>query len=110
MNPKPVSAVQVRSWTGPRRDERDETDPCACPIHAQFRGFPPTFLVIPECDIVAEQSIEVAKRMSAAHAPASSKIYRGAPHSFLEAMSISALAREAIDDGAMFVARSLGIR
>lgn len=35
------------------------------------------------------------------------KIYRGATHSFLEAMSMSGLAREAIADGARFVAMVL---
>jgi acetyl esterase len=94
-------------WSNYFRDEEDDLDPCASPIHADLRGFPPTFLVIPECDIVAEHSIEMDARMRSAGAPVSSKIYRGAPHSFLEAMSMSAVAREAIKDGAMFVAEAL---
>ena len=97
-------------WRNYCRDDQDEQDPCAAPIHADLSGFPPTFLVIPECDIVAEHSIEMEARMQAAGAPVSSRMYRGAPHSFLEAMSISAIAREAINDGARFIADVLGTR
>lgn len=95
-------------WLNYLRGEDDETDPFACPIHGDFSAFPPTFLVIPECDIVAEHSTRIEARMRAAQAKVSSKIYAGAPHSFLEAMSVSKLAREAIDDGARFVAEALG--
>lgn len=95
-------------WANYLRSESDETDPFACPIHADLSGFPPTFLVIPECDLVAEHSWEMLDRMQRAGARVSAKLYHGAPHSFLEAMSISAVAREAIDDGARFVADALG--
>jgi acetyl esterase len=94
-------------WVNYLRDERDETDPYACPIHADLTGFPPTFLVIPECDIVAEHSVAMASRMWEAQVPVLAKTYPGAPHSFLEAMSISAVAREAIADGARFVSKAL---
>ena len=86
----------------------EAADPFACPIHAKLTGFPPVFLVIPECDLVAEHSTAMEVRLRAAGVEARSKIYRGATHSFLEAMSISALACEAIDDGAAFVREQLG--
>lgn len=82
-------------------------DPYACPINANLAGLPPAFLVIAEHDIVAEHNIEMAGRFRAAGVDAAHKVYRGATHSFLEAMSVSALAREAIADGAAFVARQL---
>lgn len=81
----------------------DADDPLACPLHADLTDFPPVFLVIPERDILTEQSLEIEARLRAAGAVAESKIYPGATHSFLEAMSVSALAREAIQDGATFV-------
>jgi acetyl esterase len=94
-------------WVNYLRDERDAADPYACPIHADPTGFPPTFLVIPQCDIVAEHSIAMAGRMWKAQVPVLAKTYAGAPHSFLEAMSVSEIAREAIEDGARFIANAL---
>ena len=100
-----MDRIEARQyWCNYLRNEEDELDPCAAPLHGDFKRFPPTFLVIPECDIVAEHSIEMESRMRAAGAPVTAKLYRGAPHSFLEAMSVSALAREAIQDGARFIA------
>jgi acetyl esterase len=81
----------------------DRRDPFACPINADLAGFPPVFLVIPEYDIVTEQSIAMDARLRAAGVDTSSRVYRGAIHSFLEAMSVSGLARQAIADGADFI-------
>ncbi|HEY0270343.1 MAG TPA: hypothetical protein VGC10_05070, partial [Sphingomonas sp.] len=50
-----------------------------------------------------EQSYAMATRMSAAGVDVSSKVYRGATHSFLEAMSIAEVARHAIADGAAWL-------
>lgn len=94
-------------WVNYLRDERDETDPYACPISADFADFPPVFLVVPELDIVSEHSLEVERRLRDAGVTVECRIYRGAIHSFLEAMSISALAREAIADGAEFIAAAI---
>ena len=88
-------------------DPGEATDPFACPIHADLGGFPAVFLVIPERDLVAEHSTAMEARLRAAGVETHSKTYRGATHSFLEAMSISALAREAISDGANFVRERL---
>jgi acetyl esterase len=85
----------------------DETDPFACPIHADLAGFPPVFLVIPEFDIVTEQSLAMEARLRAAGVETHARLYCGAIHSFLEAMSVSPLAREAIADGARFIRQKL---
>lgn len=82
-------------------------DPFACPLRADLRGLPPTFLVIPELDLLTEQSLAMRDRLAEAGVATEARIYRGATHSFLEAMSVSALAREAIADGAAFVRRWL---
>ncbi|PEQ11944.1 hypothetical protein B2G71_14265 [Novosphingobium sp. PC22D] len=82
-------------------------DPYACPIAADFAGLPPAFLVIPECDILSEQSHAVAAGIRAAGGQADDKVYPGAAHSFLEAMSMAGIAREAVADGANWVAQWL---
>jgi len=81
----------------------DSDDPYVCPANADLADLPPAFLVIPECDILSEQSYAMAERMVAAGVDASSQIYPGATHSFLEAMSIAEVARRAIADGAAWL-------
>jgi acetyl esterase len=84
-------------------------DPYARPILADLAGLPPAFLVIPECDILAEQSHTMAARLADAGVEVASEVYPGATHSFLEAMSVAEVARRAIADGANWVKARLGV-
>jgi acetyl esterase len=93
------------AYLGP--DRLATSDPYALPILADLEGLPPSFLAIPECDLLAEQSHEMAQRMKAAGVEVTSIVYRGATHSFLEAMSIAEVARRAIRDGAQWVREAL---
>ena len=86
---------------------RERADPLVCPLLADMTGMPPVVLVIPQCDLLTEQSQAMAVRLRAAGVETSDKIYPGATHSFLEAMSVAQIAREAIADGARFVAQAL---
>jgi len=83
--------------------QNEADDPHVYPIRADLSGFPPVFLVIAECDILAEQGIAMASRLREAGVETHSRTYPGAIHSFLEAMSVSGVARAAIADGASFV-------
>lgn len=87
--------------------ERERGDPLACPLLADLAGLPPVLLVIPECDLLTEQSLAMAARLRAAGVEAEAIVYPGATHSFLEAMSVAAVARRGIADGAAFVAGKL---
>jgi acetyl esterase len=78
-------------------------DPYARPCIAGLAGLPPTLLVIPDRDVLAEQSRDMAGRLAKAGVEVEAREYAGATHSFLEAMSISALARQAIAEGAAWV-------
>ena len=60
-------------------------------MDAAHEGLPPAFLAAAECDILAEQSAEMAQRLRAAGVPVESIVYPGASHSFLEAVSIAAV-------------------
>jgi acetyl esterase len=88
-------------------DGRSKTDPYAAPIIADLDALPPVFFTIPECDLLAEQSYEMAARMANAGVDVTSATYPGATHSFLEAMSIAEIARRAIRDGAAWLKRVL---
>jgi len=94
-------------WRNYLRDERDADDPLACPIHARLAGLPPAFLVIPECDLLAEQSLRMADGLRVAGVRTEAKLYRGASHSFLEAVSIAAVAGRALDETAAWLRREL---
>lgn len=83
------------------------SDPYARPWIADLAGLPPAFLVIPDQDVLAEQSRDLAERLAEAGVDVQAREYAGATHSFLEAMSISALARRAIADGAAWVKAQL---
>ena len=94
------------SYLGPEGVARPE--PYAAPLLANLEGLPPAFLAIPECDLLAEQSYEMSNRLKDAKVEVSSVVYRGATHSFLEAMSVAKVARRAIEDGASWVKKVLG--
>jgi acetyl esterase len=64
---------------------------------------------VAENDLLAEQSALMAERIAAAGGSADLKLYPGAVHGFIEAMSVSALARQAIDDAAGWLVAQLAI-
>ena len=94
-------------WRNYTRDERDADNPLVCPIKADLASLPPVFMVIPECDLLTEQNLRMADRFRAAGVPTEARVYRGATHSFLEAVSIAALANRALDDTAAWLRREL---
>ncbi|MEJ0087234.1 MAG: alpha/beta hydrolase fold domain-containing protein [Pseudomonadota bacterium] len=81
----------------------DRRDPYAVTALAPLQGLPPVFLVIAECDILAEQNLLMAGRLLEAGVQIKAKVYPGAPHSFIEAVAVSRIANEAIDDGVAFL-------
>jgi len=94
-------------WGNYLRDKADAQNPFARPSLAEVAGLPPACLTIAECDILSEQGIAMAERLRQAGVAARADIYAGATHSFLEAVSISAAARKAINDGAAWLRSTL---
>jgi acetyl esterase len=101
-----TSAEMESFWRNYLRDDRDVDDPLVCPLRADLSGLPTAFLVVPECDLLAEQSIALADRLRKAGVPVTLEIYRGATHSFLEAVSIAPLAERAFADTATWLRAS----
>jgi len=85
----------------------DRRDPYLVPVLAPLAGLPPVFLQVAECDVLTEQNMTMAGCLLAAGVDVKVKVYPGVPHSFIEAMEVSALAREAIDDGAGWLRTTL---
>lgn len=82
-------------------------DVLAQPLRAALHGLPPACVIAAGRDVLCEQSEALHARLRDAGVHSELKRYDNAPHSFLEAMSISALARRAIADGATFLAGRL---
>ncbi|SEM22748.1 acetyl esterase [Pseudoxanthomonas sp. GM95] len=82
-------------------------DPLAVPMHAALHGLPPSLLLYGDRDVLGEQSEAMAACLQAAGSVAELRRYRGAPHSFVEAMSVSDQARAAVGSGAAWLRRYL---
>lgn len=78
-------------------------DPLVAPLRADLEGLPPAFLAIAECDILADCNHEFARKLEEAGVPTQAITYRGATHSFLEAVSIAPLANRALDEQAAWI-------
>jgi acetyl esterase len=94
-------------WRNYLRTAKDADDAMACPLQAALAGLPPAFLTVAECDILAEQSLELAGRLRGAGVAAECAVYRGASHSFLEAMSIAEVSVRALADGSAWLENAL---
>jgi acetyl esterase len=104
-----LTSEEMKSfWRNYLGDDRDAEDPLVCPLRADLRGLPRALLVVPECDLLAEQSVQLADRLAAAGVSVKLEMYRGAVHSFLEAVSIAPIADRAFDDTARWLRASLG--
>ncbi|MCL7715241.1 alpha/beta hydrolase [Stenotrophomonas mori] len=81
--------------------------PLAAPLHADLRGLPPALLLWGDRDVLAEQNAAMVQRLDAAGVAVASRVYPGAPHSFIEAMAVSEQARDAIAEGSRWLRRHL---
>jgi acetyl esterase/lipase len=72
----------------------DRTDPDVSPLFGDLRGLPPALFVVGSLDVVLEQSLVMAARMSAAGGGVDVRVYPESPHgftSFPTAMAAAAL-------------------
>jgi len=87
----------------------DRNSPYTHGLLAELEGLPPYFIGIGECDVLAEQNLAMAGKLLASGVGVEVKLYRGAPHSFIEAVAVSSVARQALEDGAGFLRRTFGL-
>lgn len=83
-------------------------DPLVAPLRADLTGLPPAFLAIAECDILADCNDAFARKLEEADVATRAVTYRGATHSFLEAVSIAPLAGRALDEQAAWIRDIVG--
>ena len=94
-------------WDNYLARPEDALIPYAAPLRAHLHGLPPAFLIGAQCDVLCEQSHAFAARLEAAGVEAELHEYAGATHSFLEAVSIAAVADKAIGDAAAWLRKRL---
>jgi acetyl esterase len=90
-------------WANYLRSPEDASEPLAAPLRAKLAGLPPVFLAAAGRDLLCEQSVALAARLEAAGVVADLRVYPGAAHSFLEAVSVSPLAARALDEAAAWL-------
>lgn len=82
-------------------------DPLASPLRARLGGLPPCHMAIAACDVLTDENRAMAARLAGAGVAVEPVVYPGTTHSFLEAMSVAAVARRAIDEQAAWIRRTL---
>jgi acetyl esterase len=103
-----LEADEMRGyWTNYVRGPEDFDDPLVCPLKADLAGLPPCFMVIAEHDVLAEQNLDMSRRLQDAGIEVQARVYSGTTHSFLEAMSIADVSQRALDDTADWLQRTL---
>ncbi|MBS1095967.1 alpha/beta hydrolase [Gluconobacter wancherniae] len=80
------------------------THPQAHLLAADVHALPPCFFTIAECDVLADESHAMAHKLQEQGNDATVRVYKGATHSFLEALDVAALARKAIADQLEWIA------
>ena len=91
-------------------DGAHDDDPLAQPLLAtldRLRELPPAWLAVAQCDVLHDDSIAMAERLRDAGVSTSCVVYPGTTHGFVEAMSLAAVSRRALDETAAWLHRQL---
>jgi acetyl esterase/lipase len=60
----------------------DRTDPDISPVYGDLRGLPPALFVVGSLDILLEDNVVMAARLSAAGGEVDVRVYPESPHGF----------------------------
>jgi acetyl esterase len=69
------------------RHVADRTDPDVSPLYGDLRGLPPALLVVGTLDILLEDSLALAARLSAAGNQVDLRLFPESPHGWLYVLS-----------------------
>ena len=94
-------------WRNYLADPSDAENPLVSPMLADLSRLAPAFLAVAECDILAEQSEAMTRRLCAAGVTTRAVVYPGATHSFLEAVAIAPLADRALAEASHWLKAAL---
>ncbi len=85
-------------------------DPLAAPAYGDLRDLPPTLLVIPEYDVLRDDSFAMADRLGSAKVNTRMLYYPRASHSFLEAVATAEVSKRAFDETARWLRERVNAR
>lgn len=94
-------------WDNYLRSDADREDPLVMPLLGDLRGLPPAYMAIAECDVLADGNRAMAAALRNAGVETDARVYKGATHSFLEAISISDMANRALSDASNWLRHRL---
>ncbi len=94
-------------WRCYVRSPADLDDPLVSPLRAELRGLPSAFLVIAECDVLHDENVEMAVKLTESGVDVQATVYEGTTHSFLEAVSMAEVSRRALSDAAHWLHKRL---
>lgn len=95
-------------WSDYVSDPSELSQPLVAPLKADLHDIPPSFLAIAECDILTDCNFALAKKLAKSGVTVEAVVYRGATHSFLEAVSTAPLAQKALGEQAAWLKLQLG--
>lgn len=99
-----LTAAEMAAFWEDYLGDADEGDAkYAQPLQIDAAGLPPSFMCIAACDVLLDENREMAEKLRRAGCDVTEKVYPGATHSFLEAVSISPVASRALDDAAQWL-------
>ncbi len=98
----------IEFWQCYAREAQDLNDPLAAPLRADLTGLPPATMVIAEHDVLYDENLQMVQELEACGVEVTSKVYPDTTHSFLEAVSMAAVSRQAIADIAGWLRERLG--
>lgn len=86
----------------------DRANPDISPVHGDLRGLPPTLLIVGSLDILLEDNLVMAARLSAAGGQVDIRVYPESPHGFT--LHPTAMAGRAVNDIESWLADALNLR
>ena len=104
----PGAADMRRGWREYLPAGTDPRNPLASPLYAEnLRGAPPAFVLTAECDTLRDEGEAYARKLAEAGNRVEARRYPGAVHGFFTMPGILQAARDAMNDAAAFLRRTL---
>lgn len=102
-----TSEEKVAFWNQYLSRDEDATNPIVSPLLADLTALPSTYMAIASHDILYDENISMAQRLTEAGVPLKAVVYPGTTHSFLEAVSIAKVSDRALAESSLWLRKTL---